>query len=102
MLSINDFFGEEKFSWLPSKNKVADEKKMNIAIWWKKNVYLWKYKFPSTTLCLEGSQLIIFTQKYSSKKAAQNNKYDITNTWSILQVCPVTPNSAVPANQLPI
>ena len=26
-LSFDDFFGEEKFSWLPSKNKVADEKK---------------------------------------------------------------------------
>jgi hypothetical protein len=27
MLSFGNFFGEEKFSLLPSKNKVADEKK---------------------------------------------------------------------------
>jgi hypothetical protein len=25
LLSFDDFFGEEKFSWLPFKNKVADE-----------------------------------------------------------------------------
>jgi hypothetical protein len=31
MLSFDELLGEEKFSWLPSKNKVAD-KKLNIVI----------------------------------------------------------------------
>jgi hypothetical protein len=30
LLSFHEFFGKEKFSWLPSKNKVADEKKLDI------------------------------------------------------------------------
>jgi hypothetical protein len=29
MLSFNNFFGEEKFSWLPARNKLADEKTEN-------------------------------------------------------------------------
>ena len=50
MLSFDEYFGEEKFSALSSKNKVA-------------GVQLWTSFFPSATLFLEGSALNLSSQK---------------------------------------
>jgi hypothetical protein len=54
------FFGEEKFSEMPSKNKVADEKKL-----------VQSGKFSLATL---------FFRRQRQMKAGQNNNYDITKT----------------------
>ena len=54
------FFGEEKFYWLPSKNKVADEATENCNLT-RKFVCLWKWS--SATLFLEGSQLMFSSPK---------------------------------------
>ena len=56
MLSFNNFFGEEKFSWLPARNKLADEKTENYNLTIK-FLCPWKWKFSTDTLFLEGSQL---------------------------------------------
>ena len=42
--------------------------------------------FSSATLFLDGSKLIFLFQKNCLMKAGQNNKYDITKIWSLLQV----------------
>ena len=56
LLSFNEFFEEEKFSWLPSKNKVADEK---------------------TEHCnLTRNQM----------RARQNRKHDLSKTRNLVQV----------------
>ena len=60
LLSIDDFFGEEKCSALPSKNKAVDEKKLFQQIG----------KFSSATLFLE---IILFTE-IRQIIADQNNK----------------------------
>ena len=66
-LSFDGFFGEEKFSALPSKNNVADEKKL-----------FQSGKFSSATLFLEGSALNFSSPKKSSKGSRSKYKYDIT------------------------
>ena len=60
-------FWEEKFGALPSKNNVADEKKL-----------LQSGKFSSATLFLEGSALNFSSPIFFQMRAGQNNKYDIT------------------------
>ena len=53
---LTNFFEEEKFSALPSRNKVADEKTEHCNLM-KKFVCLWKCKFSSGTLLLQGGRL---------------------------------------------
>ena len=63
------FFGEEKFSWLPSKYKVADE-----------NLHFQRHIiFPSkyNVQFLEGSQLNYSYRKNLLNESRSKNKYDI-------------------------
>ena len=77
LLSFEDFFfGEEKFSLLPSKKKVADE-----------NLPLWTSFFLSPTLFfIRQCPEFFFYKKNRQMKAGQNNKYDITKTSGLLEV----------------
>ena len=62
---FTNFFGEEKFCTLPSKNKVADE-----------NLPLWTIFFSSATLSLEGSEL-----NFSSLKKLKNESRSNIQIW---------------------
>ena len=65
---------QKNFCWLPSKNEVADKKTDHCNLT-KKFVWLWKCKFSSATLFLEGSHL-----NFSSpKKFVKWNQIRITN-----------------------
>ena len=59
-IHLTIFFGEEKFSWLPSKNKVADE-----------NSYFQRHTNFLVKLFLAGSQLNFSSQKNCQMKAGQ-------------------------------
>ena len=64
------FFGEEKFSALPFKNKVVDEKKLvQVANFYQP---LWFEK---------ATRLIFLLQKYREMKAGQNDNQDITKVF---------------------
>jgi hypothetical protein len=56
---LNTIFGEEKLSWLPSINKVADKRssKAKHCNLMRKILCLCKCKFSSADLFLKGSQL---------------------------------------------
>ena len=64
---LTNFFGEEKFRWLPSKNKVADEN-LHFQRHNKILVKLQYSVFSSTTLFLEGNQLIFSSPNESRSK----------------------------------
>ena len=70
---------------MPTKNKGAEEKTEHCNLT-RKFACLWKCKFASTTLFLEAASWIFLLQKIHQMKAGQNNKYDITKTWSLVQV----------------
>ena len=73
---LTNVFGT-KNSALPSKNKDAD-----------KYLPLWTSLFSSVTLFLEGSMLnFLPLRKNHQMKAGQNNKYNITKTSGLTQVC---------------
>ena len=75
----------EKFSWLLSKNKVADEKSEHCNLTRK---FVCLCKFSSTADCFKkAARWIFLLQKIRQMKAGQNNKYDITNAWGVVQVC---------------
>ena len=85
---LTNFFGKEKFSWLPSWNKLSDvdfhfQRHTNFLVKLQCSV------FSSAALFLEGSRLIFFSPKIFIKcrKAGQNNKYDITKVaWRLLMM----------------
>ena len=71
MLSFDDFFGEEKFSLLPSKNNEADEKTECCKS--TKNIFL----FSEATLILKGSQLNFSSPKKSSNESMLLQKHGV-------------------------
>ena len=74
-LSFDGFFGEEKFSALPSKNNVADQKKL-----------VQSGKFSSATLFLEGSALNFSSPKKNLQmKAGQNTNMTLQKTSGFVQ-----------------
>ena len=80
LLSFDDFFGEEKFSWLPSKNKVANE---NLHIQRQTNLLVkLQCSVPSLAIFLEGSVLNFYSPKQivKWKQVKITNMYDIKNT----------------------
>ena len=74
LLSFDDFFGEEKFSWLPSKNKVANE---NLHIQRHTNLLVkLQCSVPSlATFFRRQCAEFLFSKTNRQMKAGQNNKY---------------------------
>ena len=73
LVSYDDFFGEEKFSWLPSKNKVVVE---NLHFQ-RHKIFLVKFNFQFfyQPLCFQkAASFIIFFLKNCQMKAGQHNK----------------------------
>ena len=69
---FDDFFREEKFSWLLSKNKVTDEKSEHCNLM-RNFVCFWQI-FIHHRLCFKKAARIIFLlQKIRQMKAGQNN-----------------------------
>jgi hypothetical protein len=71
LLSFDDFFEKEN-----SSKKQADE-----------NLFLWTSLFSSAPLFLEGRMRNFSSQNKCQIKAGQSNKYDITKTSGLTQVC---------------
>jgi hypothetical protein len=79
LLSFN-VFGEEKFSWLPSKNKVADEnlhfqRHTNIS----NQITMFSFFICQYVFRRQPAEFF-FSQNIPQMKAGQNNKYDTTKT----------------------
>ena len=77
------FFGVEKLSWLPSKNKVADEG-LHFQRYTNLLVKLQCSDFSSSNLFLEGNQLIFSSPKNSSNESRLNPIHMMLQTPKVL------------------
>ena len=75
LLSIDNFFGKEKFSRLPSKKKCL-MKKLNIVIW-RENLCASENAIFHQRLFIEGSQLNFSSLKNSSNVSTLNRSFCI-------------------------
>jgi hypothetical protein len=63
---LTNFFGEEKFNWQPTKNKMADEKTEH---------YNLTRKFVCQSVLRRQPAEFFFVQNFCQMKAGQNKKF---------------------------
>ena len=83
---LTNFFGEEKFSWLSSKNKVADEDfhfQRHANVFVKLKCLVLELLFISHLVFRRERAEFFLSKKIRQMKPGQNKKYEITKTSSL-------------------